>query len=685
MSNNTVIPPAAVRVTAHHGSLTLIRLPNTMAIQSRSQTGCWTCRLRKKKCDEMKPICSTCMSLRLECYTNTEKPDWMDHGTKQRAQLANFKLQVAEVTRRRRINQLCAHRASSRRVPRRNSGTSNSSTNSSTPTTPPTPPNWPVNGQDILNSHTLSDLFPPGWNKMSPVCRNNIMVADSCPGTTISACQTSLDDTATFLSYDHDSEDNLISIQEMQLQFNDFTPESTNPFKCNTCMPLQLPNTNVFVPDNKSVLAIDNIEDAILLAYYIEKVFRWQFKFCVFHLPGFDQGHILWLVSKSRSLYHATLALSSTHKSLQEELTGSPAALAGGEHTIRYDLAIKDIQHDLQDPKSCDHIGVLACITMFLHSTVRRLVFILPCLALTTFQLLRNTRMFDWPVHLQAGTSIITSWIEQKYEPFGYIDDEKDNNHSANESTRVLLIGSIIRFDILSSLTRDSAPVLSETYRSILKTPRYGIHLETVTGCRNWLFNTILDIYSLQDWKKTRKAAGSLSLWELMLKAHAIRESLERDILLNLDQMNKLEQDLESGKHSSTHLEHDISVVTHVFACSVSVLLEVVVAGAHPNLPDIKKEVGRALESYAYIDDLELLHVLRWPLCVAGCVAAPEQRESFRSLLSPTNITWIGTFRETLEFLEEYWEASVDTGASPDDGFNFTQARKHMSSDILIA
>ncbi|KAI8682421.1 Zn(2)-C6 fungal-type domain-containing protein [Fusarium sp. Ph1] len=44
---------------------------------SRTKTGCWTCRLRRKKCDENKPACVNCTSRNLECYGYDQKPAWM--------------------------------------------------------------------------------------------------------------------------------------------------------------------------------------------------------------------------------------------------------------------------------------------------------------------------------------------------------------------------------------------------------------------------------------------------------------------------------------------------------------------------------------------------------------------------------------------------------------------------------
>lgn len=44
---------------------------------SRTQTGCLTCRIRKKKCDEQRPVCQSCRSRQLACYGyNEPAPSW---------------------------------------------------------------------------------------------------------------------------------------------------------------------------------------------------------------------------------------------------------------------------------------------------------------------------------------------------------------------------------------------------------------------------------------------------------------------------------------------------------------------------------------------------------------------------------------------------------------------------------
>jgi hypothetical protein len=71
----------------------------------RSKQGCWTCRLRKKKCDEGRPYCSTCESLSITCYGFGPKPDWMNNGEKERA-VANSLKEIVKHTSRRKATTL---------------------------------------------------------------------------------------------------------------------------------------------------------------------------------------------------------------------------------------------------------------------------------------------------------------------------------------------------------------------------------------------------------------------------------------------------------------------------------------------------------------------------------------------------------------------------------------------------
>ena len=59
----------------------------------RSKTGCWTCRLRRKKCNEGGPPCENCESRGVFCHGYGPKPPWKDRGEKEKQQASILRLQ----------------------------------------------------------------------------------------------------------------------------------------------------------------------------------------------------------------------------------------------------------------------------------------------------------------------------------------------------------------------------------------------------------------------------------------------------------------------------------------------------------------------------------------------------------------------------------------------------------------
>ncbi|KAF1841394.1 uncharacterized protein K460DRAFT_379483 [Cucurbitaria berberidis CBS 394.84] len=61
-----------------------------------SFNGCWTCRLRRKKCDETRPVCDACSALHIVCHFDQDKPEWMDGGVRQEEMAERVKSEVKE-------------------------------------------------------------------------------------------------------------------------------------------------------------------------------------------------------------------------------------------------------------------------------------------------------------------------------------------------------------------------------------------------------------------------------------------------------------------------------------------------------------------------------------------------------------------------------------------------------------
>ena len=73
-----------------------------MASKTRSSEGCWTCRLRRKKCDEKRPLCDACATLEIECLYSEDKPEWMETLETQKDHAEWLKLEVKRKAAERR-------------------------------------------------------------------------------------------------------------------------------------------------------------------------------------------------------------------------------------------------------------------------------------------------------------------------------------------------------------------------------------------------------------------------------------------------------------------------------------------------------------------------------------------------------------------------------------------------------
>ncbi|KAH0844851.1 hypothetical protein FOPE_09208 [Fonsecaea pedrosoi] len=60
--------------------------------------GCWTCRLRRKKCDAQRPTCNVCRMLLIPCYGYGPKPGWKDGGPREKEMVAEIRSGVKATT-----------------------------------------------------------------------------------------------------------------------------------------------------------------------------------------------------------------------------------------------------------------------------------------------------------------------------------------------------------------------------------------------------------------------------------------------------------------------------------------------------------------------------------------------------------------------------------------------------------
>jgi hypothetical protein len=71
-------------------------------LKHRTTECCWTCTLRRKKCDGQKPACLACKSRSITCHGFGDRPGWMNSESLKRAELKSIKDAVKQNSKRRR-------------------------------------------------------------------------------------------------------------------------------------------------------------------------------------------------------------------------------------------------------------------------------------------------------------------------------------------------------------------------------------------------------------------------------------------------------------------------------------------------------------------------------------------------------------------------------------------------------
>jgi hypothetical protein len=79
-----------------------------MAGVLRSKHGCWTCRLRKKKCDEERPCCNTCKSLTITCHGYGPRPSWMSNPEEREAMKVEIGFAVKNPVKKKHTQKLAS-------------------------------------------------------------------------------------------------------------------------------------------------------------------------------------------------------------------------------------------------------------------------------------------------------------------------------------------------------------------------------------------------------------------------------------------------------------------------------------------------------------------------------------------------------------------------------------------------
>ncbi|OTA90725.1 hypothetical protein M434DRAFT_397812 [Hypoxylon sp. CO27-5] len=623
-------------------------------LASRSTHGCWTCRLRKKKCDENHPSCFRCTSLQIACDGYGPRPYWMDRGDLQREH-ARYKTHIiAQIKAAMRENDLPA---TSQDVERELDGlVAGTAATSSHPLAHPT--------QETLlrrdgDSHASSE---PIWNE---TLNNADSQQHSCDQTVrMNSCNQSSSDASQTLvtsispitdecnvrgsvDISRSNSSSETNMDTMDLLFDPIVSEYctselsgySSEADWSLCAPRTLHSASTDLISQRAGLSNPilhgDMED-ILFMYYFDHVF---YMHCPFYFPSSRQGRgwLLSILKGVSSAYHAALALSEYHHSTSMQHGSAYSTRARGGH---YDLALQGLQTSLARSAAWSgNLGLNHNVEVL--TTILHLLFYESC----------SGGKHNWQIHLGGASALLPSLVQaQMGSATARKDQTKEHQCSAiphPDTSISFLLGFFIHMHIIAYASTRSSQFLISDHKVLLEAGE--VNLADLIGCTNWAMIFIFEISSLDRWKKEEEDAHRLSLIELTKRGRQIEERL-------LSRLASIEYDLSKSAPVDAHLRPDFieTEITRIFALSAITYLHVVISGAYPDIPDVKRSVAKTMDALQNLSDPKLLQHVVWPYCISGCLAADEQQKVFRELVSLPRIMH-GTCLEALSLMEECW------------------------------
>ncbi|KAI6360458.1 hypothetical protein MCOR25_006744 [Pyricularia grisea] len=681
---------------------------------NRNSDGCWTCRLRKKKCDLGQPT--------------DAKPPWMDGGELQRGRAEQVK---AEVKRR----------ATWRREKRHVVGD--------------------MDGETMIDLEMADGL--DGVHLSARAAQVNVHVEPVTAFATPKQSSTIDGDSFNATTYTPQS--------------SSWTTEHSPNSSATAVSPASSRDHHHDAVAAVATVLPSNRELSQVMAY-LDYVFPFLYPFYRPPIFSGGRGWLLALLMSNKALLHASLTLASFFMAVwfrQDELAdgqagdgkndgGSSGGALGdqeekGRHVrtcqaaawtdmqTQQELSMRSLMEDIADINEHGVKGRLREGSRTLASIIQILC----------FEVAVGNAAGSWSLHLDGAIVLLDQMLQLNARsvtsPAGDtivcwrsllvaldLEDGGDGSIpswllSSDQAALQFFSAAAIYFDIVSSTALEQPPRLAGYHPSLLATPSEHlsavsprvspelvmehvgprglaedlppVDLGVVSGAANWVLVCIGETAGLDAWKKAERRHARLDMIELVTRAGVI----ERKLRQGLEKMDAAAGGRRKGGQgvngaAATRIKvpsytpppmrpdcptqgppdedtHDLT--TRIWAHAALAYLAVVVNGWQPASGTIRASVDAALSLLSALAASRpfCLQTVGWPLAVAGCLAAREQERRFGALVEGIGggLEVFGAVREALAIMEGVWArrgeiegAAVDWDLSKCFGINGRRA-----------
>ncbi|KAK4098600.1 hypothetical protein N658DRAFT_431722 [Parathielavia hyrcaniae] len=602
-----------------------------MATKMRSSGGCWTCRLRRKKCDEERPACKGCLALEIECLYSYEKPPWMDGGERQRKRAEWLKREVKlQATRRRELR--------------------------------------PLQGLEVR----LESLDASLTDDSDAVA----------PKDMISATFTSIE-TPGLVTPDTGTQD-LTPVSVSGGALTDMSLPAPSPDAHDNASPT--PDL-----DLRGRLSQEEIE-AHSTMMYLDYVFPFLFPYYRPSFADVGRGWLLVLLTKNKALFHSALSLAGYFHGIVLGHQDSPSQCH--THNLenlheQQGLALQWLRREMQDIITRGVKSNLADANCVMASIVQ----LMTCDAAIakpgnwTMHLDAATELFNEIMKHHAMTEdghacYMMVLLQLGSRPFRWTP--KHHPWGSDQAILRFFTAQLLFIDTLAGTALQQQPRLHRWHQDLLatldeearkrmpKSEKEGtiphINLQEFVGVENWVVVAVAEIAALDSWKKEMKCVGSLSVAELVSRASAIEQRLHGS-LAALENASLSPGLVDGPQHLLQYyagtfmpqMMHGSSTNTRIWAQAAITYLSVVLSGWQPSCQEIQLSVTQTVEMLLSLPSPDCLRTMVWPFTITGCLATPDQEQLFRDMVAGMGpLKVFGTVREGLAIMEKVWERRAE-------------------------
>ncbi|KAJ6781576.1 hypothetical protein PWT90_01571 [Aphanocladium album] len=602
-------------------------LRNLLSGKVRSQSGCYTCRLRRKKCDEKRPVCEGCAVLEITCFYGEQKPDWMDGGPQQRAMAETIKAQVKKQASQRRDRKYLEMLENGTRMVNLNDDSTTNGHASDAAIFSESDNTFETSPSSIGATTGTSPDMPWHQQLMGP---NGSRKSD----------------------YDSAQDTHLI------MNYVDFVFPYLFPY-------YQPP---ILVGGRGWVL------DAFLhgsrsIYYTAIALSSWFFGVL---LAGGEEQHAA-CTDRMASQLHRQMGISLT------ELQKNIFAISAKKDNF-------DMREGLSVMQSVIQMLVFEVTAankdnwkLHLDAAVALFVKILPQPEQWTEKL---TALWTpkWPPP-EMGLRRPWSTDQAALRFFGanllYID--------------VMSSITMSKRPRLASYHESVIPSCPKNKLSTEPQSAGPLLMEEFIGLQNWLVQTLGDIAALDAYKKEQQKAGTLSMADLASRGDVLVQVVKTAIrqLDNMDYsqtsiervVSVIRDPLSSLNPSSATAKPNFIIQNLIWCHAAFIYLNTVISGWQPLDPDVRRSVDKVTELLVDLPDGKTMQSMAWPFCVAGCMAPPEHHDKYRGLvtrLGPLQV--FGTIQEAKKIMEIAWA----NGALVDDSWDIAKCLNSLGHGALL-